>query len=129
MLGLRNRSNRGFVSSVVVTGEPGFELEEEEGGNAKSVEDVGRKGLIGFSAIATILSVACKISYRLREVKGWGVVVADRGSQQSSGLGTFVPVRGSPYLFSRPLLSQTNHKCCKTQCQSVHIDSPCPEAW
>lgn len=51
MLGLRNRTKSGLVSSAVVTGDPGLELEEEEGGRAKSVEELGRDGRAGFSGI------------------------------------------------------------------------------
>lgn len=51
-LGLLNRSNRGFASSVDVMGEPGaFEL--DDGGRAKSVDDVGNDGLVGVSAISS----------------------------------------------------------------------------
>lgn len=50
MLGLRKRSKSGLVSSAFVTGDPGLEL-EEDGGRAKSVEEVGRDGRSGFSDI------------------------------------------------------------------------------
>jgi hypothetical protein len=53
ILGLRNRSSRGLVSSADTMGELGEETLEldEEGGRAKSVEDVGRDGLVDDSVM------------------------------------------------------------------------------
>jgi hypothetical protein len=59
MLGLRKRSSRGLVSSADTMSEPDdetFEL-DDDGGNAKSVEEVGKDGLAEDSGMSSMQSV------------------------------------------------------------------------
>lgn len=46
ILGRRKRTRSGLISSVPVIGEPGAIALEEEGGKAKSEDDVGNDGLV-----------------------------------------------------------------------------------